>query len=73
MDGVSYFHHHVSSFLCEIVYSNKRPADSEVITAKDLCLSDVTLDEKEIFLLFSCLLIAASLFLVFPRKNLQNV
>ena len=34
MRGVSFFSHHVSSFLCEVAYSNKRSEDSDGIKAK---------------------------------------
>ena len=48
------FLHHVSSFLCEIACSNKRPEDTEVIKAKNLTFSDVMLNENEAALLLFC-------------------
>ena len=47
------------------MHSNKRPYDSDVIKAKNLCFSDITLNENETAVFFSCLLIAASPFVMF--------
>ena len=60
MNGISCNFLPLFVFLCEIAYLNNCPADSDVIKAKNLCFTDVTLNENEAALLFLCLLIATS-------------
>ena len=55
---------HFSSFLCEIACSDKRPEKNDVIKAMNLSFPNVALKENEAALLFLCLLIAASLFIM---------
>ena len=65
----------MSSSHCEIVYSNKRSEDGHVIKAKlsFSAFSYLILNENEATLLFSCLLIAASLFIMFLWKKGDDI
>ena len=65
MDGISYFPIVCATSLRNAPSSNRRPEVSDVINVHNLCFSEVTLNENETALLFSCLLIAASLFIMF--------
>ena len=68
MISVSSFSHHSLSFLCKTAYSNKRPERSHGIKGKMFVPTEITLNENEAVILFSYLLIIASLFIVCSRK-----